>query len=156
MSGFLTLDLYKALVENQYTVCTRDKRKMNSITVIKRVLVASLAALPTSLLYFAYEGSMIKSVGWVGTAFWIYIFAIAGCVFIGIPVYLLMQKQKVTSRLAYGLVGFISPVAVILFWTIITNDWTDLAALFNQIDHVLVFAIAGAAVALAWREKQEN
>ena len=129
---------------------------MNLISTTKRILISSLAALPTSLMYLGYEGSTIKYTGWIGTTLLVFVFALVGCIMIGIPVHLFMQRKNIRSRLAYGLIGFISPITVMLLWFIVANDWIKFSNLLNDIEHVIPFAIAGAAVALAWREMQER
>ena len=47
-------------------------------SMIKKVLISSQAALPTSLLMIGYEGSIIRFAGWFGTACLIYSMAIIG------------------------------------------------------------------------------
>lgn len=127
---------------------------MNLVSIIKRVFISSLAALPTSLLYFGYEGSVIRGTGWLGTAFWVLIIAMLGCVVIGLPVHFAMQRRNIKSRLAYGAAGFFSALAFLASVPILFMDWGELVDR-NNFEVAIIFAIAGAAVALAFREMQE-
>ena len=126
------------------------------LSIIRNIFISSVAALPISLLFFAYEGSMFYNSSWtrvVGVALAIMIVAVVGCIVVGMPIHFFLQRKNITSRLAYGIAGFIAPLAIIASVPIITMDWIELVKL-NNYENAIIFGFAGASVALAWRELQ--
>lgn len=128
---------------------------MTKQSILKAIVVPPLAAIPPSLLFLSFEGvgkgSIIGSFGWIGTAILIYIIAVLGCALIGLPVHFTMQKMNMKGGSAYAIAGFFLPLIILAFMLIFQKDWHDLMNL-QFVVFSLVFAIAGAAVALTLRK----
>jgi len=86
------------------------------------LIVSSLAALPPTLILLTLEGSVIRYFGWIGSG----------------------------ANFSYLIAGFLLPILLLALIPVSHGDWHDLADT-NNIDFMLVFAIAGAAVALTFR-----
>ena len=124
---------------------------MKILSVVRAVLVASLAALPSSLIFIGYEGSITDYFGWAWTAVFIFVVAAVGCVVLGLPIHYMLQKKNVQSRLVYLIIGFLTPIVIMAAGPIIFMDWKELINKSN-IEMTLVLAVAGAAVAVTLRE----
>lgn len=124
---------------------------MHLISIIRAVLISSLAALPSSLLFIGYEGSIIKAAGWLGATIWVYFIAVIGCLIFGLPFHFVLQRMNIQSRAAYAVIGFLAPLLVMAFVPIISMNWSELIKP-NNVLYSLVFAIAGMAVAVTLRE----
>lgn len=124
---------------------------MRLLSIIRAVFVSSFAALPSSLLFLGYEGSVVNYVGWLWTAVLVLIFAFIGCVLFGLPIHFFMQSKQINSRLTYVIVGFLTPIVVMASGPILFMDWQELINQ-NNIEMTMVLAVAGAAVAVTFRE----
>ena len=116
------------------------------ITYLKAICFASLAAQPSSLFLLWYEGSVIRFLGWVWTVVFVQVFAIIGCVVVGLPVHLLLKKFNQNSKLDYVFAGFSAPLLILASGPIVVMDWDELINL-NNITNAMPFAVAGAAAA---------
>jgi len=114
------------------------------------LIVSSLAALPPTLILLTLEGSVIRYFGWIGSGAIVLVFSLFGNFIFGLPIHFFMQRKGFHSNFSYLIAGFLLPILLLALIPVSHGDWHDLADT-NNIDFMLVFAIAGAAVALTFR-----
>jgi len=128
---------------------------MSMVLIIRAVLISSLAALPTSLIFLGYEGSVPQFLGWGWTVLMVFLVALVGCIVVGLPLHFIMQRRHINCRLAYAVVGFLAPIIILAMGPILTMDYKELVN-HNNIEIALVLAVAGSAVSVALRETTQH